>query len=549
MAQLLMSELLLVGHLLSTDSLITVLYILAVNFLLFWVLMAFYGNDERDRWSAKTLRVYGKIFSLALVLAVGFFFIFPRVPIAKFFARMDMPISRMGFSDEIRPGDFVRIAQDSTPAFRAAFTSGQPPPYQEMYWRGATLSKIEGMAWQREKQGMVPEWENISSEKEYIYEVDFSNLREDFLFTLPRTTSYQRLSPGKILSKGGGTYRFHPRLQKKIRYRGIVSQASYRKLTPKESKRYLSLPENISNKVSAYVDEVNSTFSRPEDRVRAVMDKFGSDGFVYTLSPGVLSGDFLEDFLFRSKKGYCEHFSSATGILLRMMGIPARVVVGFHGGLWNPLGEYYILRNQDAHAWVEYWREGKGWQRIDPVQYVFPERISQGVDAFEERLGSEREGSGRNGFFARWKTLWFAVDMAYYRMGRSFFALDLDAQKKTLARLGVVEKAPLKMILILAGIFALCGLAFFFLVVKSGSKVGLLERYYTILCGKMAHLGVAKTISQGPKDYCQYFKDKVDNFEDIESAFDDYILIKYAGEEERTPFFVEKVKALRVGSS
>ena len=545
LAQLLMSELLLTGHLLSTDSLITVLYILAVNFLIFWTLMAFYGDDERDRWSAKTLRIHSKIIGLALILAVGFFFIFPRIPIAKFFARMDMPISRMGFSDEIKPGDFTRIATDATPVFRAAFISGQAPSYQGMYWRGATLSKIEGMAWQREKQGLIPEWKEISTKKEYVYEVDFSELREDFIFSLPGTTQYERLSPGRILNKGGGTYRFYPRLQKKIRYRGTVTKFQHRGLTPKERERYLSLPPQISTKVSAYAEEISSEFVSSQDRVRGIMDRFGA-GFTYTLSPGVLSGDYLEDFLFRSKKGYCEHFASATGILLRMMGIPARVVVGFHGGLWNPLGEYYILRNQDAHAWVEFWRDEGGWQRVDPVQYVFPERISQGVDVFERGIASEDGEGGRKGFMSRWRTLWFAVDMAYYRLGRSFFALDLEAQKKTLARLGVVGKVPLKMLLILGGVFALCGLIFFLVIVRAGDRKGPLERYYSLLCTKLATFGMAKQESQGPRDYCQYFNDKVKNFEEIQSIFDDYILIKYAGEVERTPSFVEKVKSLKV---
>ena len=545
LAQLLISELLLTGHLLSSDSLITVLYILAVNFLIFWTLMAFYGNDERDRWSPKTLRIHSKLFGLALILSVGFFFIFPRIPVAKFFARMDVPISRMGFSDEIKPGDFTRIARDDTPVFRAAFISGQAPSYQEMYWRGATLSKVEGMAWKREKQGLVTEWTEISTKQEYVYEVDFSTLREDFLFALPRTTKYERLSPGRILNKGGGTYRFYPRLQKKIRYRGSVTSARHRDMAPKERQRYLSLPPKISPKVSAYVEEIRAQAFTPEERVKAVMDRFGM-GFTYTLSPGVLSGDYLEDFLFRSKQGYCEHFASATGILLRMMDIPARVVVGFHGGLWNPLGEYYILRNQDAHAWVEFWREEGGWQRIDPVEYVFPERISQGVDVLKRGLASQSGEGVRKVFMTRWRTIWFAVDMAYYRLARSFFALDLEAQKKTLARLGLVGKVPLKMFLLLGGIFALCGLIFFFLVVRSGSKLGQLERYYSLLCRKLAALGIDKKATQGPKDYCQGFNDKVKNFEEIQSVFEDYILIKYAGEVERTPSFVEKVKSLKV---
>ena len=546
LAQLLMSELLLTGHLLSTDSLSTVLYLLAVNFLVFWVLMAFHGDDEKSRWSFVALKFYTKVFVFSVFLAIGFFFVFPRLPIAKFFARVDAPVSQMGFSDEVKPGDFAQIVGDSTPVFRASFVSGSTPSYRSMYWKGAALSKVEGLSWKREKQGWQPEWEEISSTADYIYEVDFNVLREDFVFLLPQTTSFKRLTPGKIINKGGGNYRFYPRLKKKIRYRGMVSAARPRALSSKERKRYLSLPNGISSKVTGYIDEITRNFSSSRERVQAVMDKFGRENFTYTLSPGVLSGDFLEDFLFRSKRGYCEHYASATGVLLRMMGIPTRLIVGFHGGLWNPLGEYYILRNQDAHAWVEFWEDGLGWKRIDPVQYVFPDRLTRGFDIFEGETAEIDENGRQKGWMARWKTLWFAVDMAYYKLGRSFFALDYETQKKALARWGIVEKIPLKMVLVVVALFVLCGVIFFLVARREGRKIGHLERYYQILCGKLARGGVPRKIGQGPKDYCLYFEGRVDNFDVIKSVFEDYILIKYAGRKELMSFFVQKVKELKI---
>ena len=547
LAQLLMSELLLIGHLLSTDSLMAVLYLLAVNFLVFWVLMAFHGDDEKERWSPKALKFYVKVFAFSLILAVGCFFVFPRLPISKFFKRVDAPISQMGFGDELRPGEFAQIVGDTTPVFRASFTSSKHPPYGHLYWRGTTLTKVEGFAWKREKQGWRPEWEDISTDVQYTYEIDFSVYKEDFLFLLPRTTSIQRLSPGKILRKGGSTYRFYPYNQKKIRYRGAVTKASARELSSKERKRYLSLPEKISPRITEYIDGVMAKSSQTEERVEAIMDHFKGGDFTSSFEPGVLSGDFLEDFFFRSKKGYCEHFASATGIFLRMMGIPARLVVGFHGGVWNPLGEYYILRNQDAHAWVEYWSEGKGWKRLDPVQLVFPERINGGFEAFEGSLTGEGAEGGRSDWMARWRTLWFAVDMAYYRLGRSFFALDYEAQKKALARWGIVEKVPLKMILVVLGLFGVCGLGFFVVVRRSGRKISLLERYYNVLCEKLARTGMPRKKGQGPKDYGRSFEHQVDNFDAVESAFEDYILIKYAGKIGLTNSFIRKVKGLKVG--
>ena len=97
----------------------------------------------------------------------------------------------------------------------------------------------------------------------------------------------------------------------------------------------------------------------------------------------------MDEFLFQTKTGYCEHFSSAFVFLMRAAGVPARVVTGYAGGYRNPVGDYWIVRNSDAHAWAEVWLAGRGWVRVDPTAAVAPERIyDTTADRVPGRIGS-----------------------------------------------------------------------------------------------------------------------------------------------------------------
>ncbi len=127
--------------------------------------------------------------------------------------------------------------------------------------------------------------------------------------------------------------------------------------------------------------------------IQSVLTKFGSEEFYYTLQPPALDLNAVDDFLFNTKRGFCEHFASAFTVMARSVGIPARVVTGYQGGEFNPMGGYFIVRQSDAHAWSEVWLEGHGWQRIDPTAAIAPERIERGLDA---AISAEEDVPGRD---------------------------------------------------------------------------------------------------------------------------------------------------------
>ena len=95
--------------------------------------------------------------------------------------------------------------------------------------------------------------------------------------------------------------------------------------------------------------------------VRDALALFHDDGFTYDLDAPPLDRDSIDDFLFNTKTGFCEHYASAFTFLMRAAGIPARVVVGYQGGYWNAFAHYLLIRQSDAHAWSEVWLAGRGW--------------------------------------------------------------------------------------------------------------------------------------------------------------------------------------------
>ena len=123
------------------------------------------------------------------------------------------------------------------------------------------------------------------------------------------------------------------------------------------------------------------TRSPTRDAGQRRFDAVSEQPFYYTLTPPLLGGEIVDDFLFRTRQGFCEHYANAFVFLMRAAGVPARVVTGYQGGEMNALGGYMIVRQSDAHAWAEVWLAGRGWVRVDPTGAVAPNRVQEGIYA------------------------------------------------------------------------------------------------------------------------------------------------------------------------
>ena len=151
------------------------------------------------------------------------------------------------------------------------------------------------------------------------------------------------------------------------------------KLSPMTRRLNLALPESRNSRSEKFARAMHAQAGSDMAYISAVLEYFRSNGFEYTLTPPRLDYDSVDDFMFNTRKGFCGHFASAFTDLMRAAGVPARVVTGYLGGEWNPFGEFFIVRQSDAHAWSEVWLDGRGWVRVDPTAVVAPERLHRGI--------------------------------------------------------------------------------------------------------------------------------------------------------------------------
>jgi hypothetical protein len=196
-----------------------------------------------------------------------------------------------------------------------------------------------------------------------------------------------------------------------------------------------ALPANRNPRTRQLAARLREHAPADPDFVRAVIEFFRSGGFQYSLTPPKLDLDSVDDFLFHTREGFCGHYASAFVALMRAGGIPARVVTGYQGGEWNPIGGYLLVRQSDAHAWAEVWIEGRGWRRVDPTAIVAPERLRRGIlDLLPDAVSGGERLLYATPFLARLMQGWDALNTAW---NERIVKFDVNTQLGILARLGV----------------------------------------------------------------------------------------------------------------
>jgi hypothetical protein len=229
---------------------------------------------------------------------------------------------------------------------------------------------------------------------------------------------------------------------------------------------------------------------------------FRTGGFEYSLTPPRLDFNSVDDFLFHTRSGFCGHYASAFVTLMRAAGVPARVVTGYLGGEWNPLGHYFVLRQSDAHAWTEIWVDGRGWTRVDPTAVVAPERLTRGIlDVLPDAVSGPERLLHRVPWLMALRQAWDAADAWWSTRVLGF---SLQSQFALLRELGLSASgwAPLGWALA-GGLAAWLGVLAWQLGRLPRSKPDRLARSYLTLCAKLARHGVPRAAHEGPLDYAR----------------------------------------------
>ncbi|MDM7267525.1 MAG: DUF3488 and transglutaminase-like domain-containing protein [Aquificota bacterium] len=362
---------------------ISTAYNLSLSFLLVFLLYSFLGltslvflnlyrkvGEKRLGWlSYRSFFFVSLIFFLfVLFLTPAFFFFLPRsqAPLFDLFSRGSG--LKTGLADSVSLGKVGQIQEDNTVAFRVY---GLPPSLKEPYWRAVVFDRYENHTWLKEKEVPLPQPSGVG---EYVYtlviEPSFDNIIPalDYPYNILKV---EGISANAYITPGN-TLRLEREINRTIRVKLSSSREMYIKESPE---RYLDVPKDISPNIKRLARELEKGVKDDMEKVKRVINYF-SKGYSYTLKLEKYEGDPLDYFLFVSKKGNCEYYASATALLLRVMGVPARVVGGYKGALWNQYGGYHIITNSMAHVWVEAYVNGE-WIRVDTTPPYIPPAVKR----------------------------------------------------------------------------------------------------------------------------------------------------------------------------
>ena len=346
-------------------------------------------NQRESEPSLKQLlHSSSRLVVLSIPLMLILFILVPRVPGPLWGLTNEQRGGITGLSDNMSPGKISNLIRSNEVAFRVDFDDAVPPQSQ-LYWRGPVMPYYNGYRWSQVPRRAKGPLRLVVSGEPVRYTVTLEPNGEQWLLALdvptllpPESTvtlDHQLISKKKINDLL--RYEAESRLAYSI---GLEESADYFKLTT-------TFPEQFNPRTLALGRSLAQQYREPRAIVDAVLEMFSTQEYFYTLNPPVLGRDNVDEFLFDTRRGFCEHYSGAFALLMRAAGIPTRIVTGYQGGEYNNVGNYLIVRQSDAHAWTEVWLQDQGWVRIDPTAAVSPDRIERGLDnALADEVGSFR---------------------------------------------------------------------------------------------------------------------------------------------------------------
>ena len=501
------------NFLFNTSFLLTI-YLFLVSIL---VTAALLGMNQSNQ--QKNIKRGVKLSTLLLLqsapLMVFLFTFFPRIP-PFWVLEFQSGAGKLGLSDSMTPADVAKMGGSAQLAFRANFKEFTPRS-QDLYWRAMVFSKFDGRSWKVGKKVLPGDkysayWYGQTA-PQWINNVEYQG-RPVRYTVIAEITDQPYLPvldlPKLVESETGLTPDF--RMLKTAPINAIfkyeaLSYMKYRLnpfLTDRMYKENVALPEFGNSKSREFALSLFQKSNKdPEQYIINVLSHFHNEEYSYTLKPPRLSDDIVDRFLFDTRLGFCAHYAGAFVYLMRAVGIPARVVAGYHGGEINPIGNYVLVHQFDAHAWSEVWLPSKGWVRYDPTAHVAPERILDGVQDLiqnDESLGNE---DVVNAVRIRQLPLINEARMAFdymnYSWDRFVVGYNSDAQE------GLMQKyfngvLPWELVVAVLSFSLACViiLALVLFKLQPGKDIDEVERAFSLFCIRLSRRGVERRIGETP---------------------------------------------------
>lgn len=564
---------LLMTHLLNSQSLVSTVF-MALDVLLITTLMFQLHKQER-RKSVRSFRPVMKMLSLAIPVWIFLFVAFPRFSTGLY--RFSTQTQTGGFSDSLDPGEIEGLADSQEVAFRVNF-DGKAPSLENLYWRGSILSVNEGLRWKKPERGgwgRDPQLKNDESTAPTLgYHVFLEPRFRTWIFALDyakAVTASSKLQSHGFRQRQGLIWETQRPLTSRVVYDGEALKApQIQHLIKEDREEFLALPKNLDPRVQAVADawveeaKLLSDTSETPTFADKVADRgfkwFMDQKFRYTKNPGMFQGDGVQQlaqFLFERKLGFCEHYAASFATLMRAAGIPARVTVGFQGGVYNEYGGYWIIRDLDAHAWTEIWREDPTrksagrWVRVDPTSVIAPLRVRiggdynlLGSDELQGDLDATALQAQINARSGRWllkvSAAWDALQMRYNAFLNEY---DFEFQKSLLEKIGLVDVTRL----FLFGLVGFGIVAFVFALSlalrRRAHKIDPILRTWRDFCRKFERRGLEREHNEGPFDFAERaareYPDQADEIHTVAKLFSE---LRYGPSHEDQK---ERLRALR----
>ncbi len=499
-------------HFIFDQSILLAGYLFLVTFALLTLLIF---HNLASLYCLDAGRLAFKLFLQALPVMLLLFLFFPRISAPLWSLPDDSSASSGGLSPIMEPGSIGRLSLSDKTAFRVTFEDNLPSPMQR-YWRSQVFWKTtdNGRRW------TLPILKNSHNPSGVTYS------GEPYHYTVMLEPHQRRLVALDLPSQSnhlGGINGDHllisnDKTSKPVRY-SVTSTTTYNTgaLSLQERSLGLQLPEKVSDKINTLVSTWISKGNSPAQTVHQVLQFFRNKPFIYTLKPPRLYGQRpIETFLFESRRGFCEHYATAFVYLMRTAGIPSRIVAGYQGGEYNPIGGFLEVRQADAHAWAEVWLENSGWVRVDPTAAVAPERVELGIDLRNQLASQEVR-------FALYppselvkigQTIRHLLSSLDYNWQTWILGYSFEKQLKLLEDLGFSGLLNELIWLISTGSTLIFAVIAFFILRQQRNPHDKVARLYIRYCKKLAN----KKVSRQPAETASAFsKRAIEHFPALES--------------------------------
>jgi protein-glutamine gamma-glutamyltransferase len=490
------------------------IYMAGVVVVISTALLALHQTGAQQR-PGRTLKMAALMLLQATPIMLFLFFAFPR-----FGPLWAMPVQssqgKTGLSDTLQPGAVGNLTRSSEIVFRAKF-AGEAPAYNELYWRAITLDDFNGGSW---RQGMAAYPQRLGPNPRELHDwykgIDFSGRAVDYNIIAEAnfqqwvyTLQVPQMSDERMFMRNDFQISSWRPMGQRTTYdvRSYLDSRLEAQVDGRNQERSRVLPPRGNEKTRQLAKDLRANAASDSEFIAAVLKHFSTEQFYYTLQPPLLDdSNGIDQFLFETRQGFCEHYANAFAFMMRAVGIPSRVVVGYMGGEFNPYDDTLVVRQYDAHAWAEVWLPDTGWTRMDPTAAVSPERVQQGSNsALQTEAGFMQDDvftlmRFRNSQLLN--TLRFRMEMLDYAWNRFVLNYDEEKQFQLLNKLfGTLT--TLKVFLLALGVVLALGLIAVLLLYKHWNPITVdkVTRDYLHFCKYLAKLGFARQAGETPSVY------------------------------------------------